>query len=462
MTLIKSISGIRGTVGGKPGENLTPPDVVSFVTSFSHLLSATTERPKIVVGRDGRTTGAALESLVVSTLILCGADVISIGLTTTPTIEMYITKQGASGGIMLSASHNPQEWNALKLFNHKGEFIDQAMGEQLLNLSSQGNFTYSKYDQIGTVKHSNNAIEHHIKSILQLPLVLVEPIKKKNFRVVVDCVNSTGALAFPPLFKELGCEFLLIHNEISGEFSHNPEPLEENLSELSLAVKDFKADLGIAVDPDVDRLAFMDENGHYCGEEFTLVMVANWVLDNTPGSTVSNLSSTMALRELTEKRGLKYSASAVGEVNVVEKMKSVKAVIGGEGNGGVIYPDLHYGRDAVVGVALMLSALAKNQAKMSDYRNQFPNYKIVKNKIPLTKDIDIDKLMIQVEDLYKSYNPDITDGVKIHFDHGWAHLRRSNTEPIIRLYTEGSNEKEAQELARSVKEKVTNLLGQSH
>jgi phosphomannomutase len=458
MTLIKSISGMRGTIGGKAGENLTAIDIVEFSCAYAQLLIENGNTKKVVIGRDGRITGDTVQQLVTHSLILMGIDVLNVGLSTTPTVEMAVSQNHAGGGIIITASHNPKEWNALKFLNNKGEFISHEDGEKILQIAAKRSFHFAHVDQIGTVIHIENSIDDHVQSILDLKLVDAAAVRNKSFKVVVDCVNSTGAIALPILLDALGCQYVLINQEITGDFAHNPEPLEHNLTELSHAVKAHKADLGIAVDPDVDRLAFIDEKGIYCGEEYTLVMVAQWILENDPGSTVSNLSSTIVLRKITESKGLSYAAAAVGEVNVVQKMKDVHAVIGGEGNGGIIYPELHYGRDALVGVALLLTALVKKQSTLSKYRSTFPNYTITKNKIDLTDDIDVDHLLSKVKKHFEDFEIDDQDGVKIYFDEGWTHLRKSNTEAIIRLYAEAPSAQEADYLAERVMKVTSQIL----
>ncbi|MEL6390245.1 MAG: phosphoglucosamine mutase [Bacteroidota bacterium] len=459
MTLIKSISGIRGTIGGRPGSNLTPIDIVEFAAAYASHLLDNNKTVVVVIGRDGRLSGPHVQSLVVQTLLMMGVDVIDLGLSTTPTVELMVTHLNASGGIIITASHNPKEWNALKFLNQHGEFIDAKTGEQLLNLAQTRQFNFANVDQIGSrTSPKVNQFEHHISQLLALPTVHPSAIRKVNFTVVVDCINSTGGLLLRPLMERLGCRVILLHDADYGEFSHNPEPLEQNLDALRHAVVAHEAHLGVAVDPDVDRLAFVDEQGNYCGEEYTLVMIADWVLRHQPGSTVSNLSSTKALREITVGHGQKYHAAAVGEVNVVTKMKEVEATIGGEGNGGVIYPELHYGRDAAVGVALLLSALAYHKETLSAYRNRFPNYTIIKNKIQLTPEINVDELLSSLAALHAEQEVDTQDGVKIYFDNGWVHCRKSNTEPIIRIYAESTTSDEAHQLAYRVQIDIDEIL----
>lgn len=458
MTLIKSISGMRGTIGGQPGTNLTPIDIVSFTSAYGKLVLDKNKSLSVVVGRDGRVTGPQVSALVCNTLLMMGIDVIDLGLSTTPTVEMEVMAQNAGGGIIITASHNPMSYNALKFLKDDGEFIDAASGQKLLDIASKAEFSFAKVTDIGKMIPVHDAIERHVKKIEALPIVDASLVRSKQYSVVVDCINSTGALALPILCRSLGVKCTLINEEINGTFAHNPEPLAHNLTQLSEAVLAHKADMGIALDPDVDRLAFMDENGDYCGEEYTLVMVADYILSQTPGATVSNLSSTKALRDITEKRGQQYYAAAVGEVNVVTKMKAVNAIIGGEGNGGIIYPTLHAGRDALVGIAILLTALAKGNTKLSTYRAQFPEYKMKKDKIQLTPELDVDHLLNTLEEQYNAYETDTQDGVKIYIDEGWVHMRKSNTEPIIRIYTEGPSEDAATAIAERIKASVAVIL----
>jgi phosphomannomutase len=423
MTLIKSISGIRGTIGGREDESLTPLDVVKFTTAFADKI-ITPENKKIVVGRDARLSGAFVNQLVCGTLVSKGAEVVDLGLSTTPTVEMAVVNEEAAGGIILTASHNPKQWNALKLLNNKGEFISAELGQEIIDAVQQADFEYHTIDQIGSYSQKDGYIDWHIEEIKKLPLVDLEAIKKADFSVVVDAVNSTGGIAVPKLLKELGVSNVVeLYCEPTGKFPHNPEPLPEHLKDLSKAVLDNKASLGITVDPDVDRLAFVMENGEMFGEEYTLVAVSDYVLKHQKGNTVSNLSSTRALRDITEKHGGTYEASAVGEVNVVKKMKAINAVIGGEGNGGIIYPELHYGRDALVGIALFLSHLAKFGKPISHLKATYPGYIISKNKISLTPDIDVDAILEGLKDKYKNQPINTIDGVKIEFDNEWVHLR---------------------------------------
>jgi phosphomannomutase len=465
MTLIKSISGIRGTIGGESGNNLTPPDVVKFVSAYGSWVKANCKKEtcKIVIGRDARISGEMVSGLTANTLRGLGIEVIDLGLSTTPSVEIAVPAEKADGGIILTASHNPKEWNALKLLNNKGEFISAKEGEEVLQLAEKGKFEYAKVNKLGAYKKSDKYLQKHIDAIIKLPLVDVEAIKKKNFKVVVDCVNSTGGLFLPPLLNKLGVNSIVeLYCEPTGDFPHNPEPLPENLSEISAAVKKHNADLGFVVDPDVDRLAIVSEDGEMFGEEYTLVAVADYVLKHTKGNTVSNLSSTRALKDVTESHGQQYHASAVGEVNVVEKMKEVNAVIGGEGNGGIIYPELHYGRDALVGIALFLSHLAtfkgKTRKACSELRSTYNDYFISKNKIELTPEINVDEILLQVEKKYKKEAINKTDGLKIEFEHEWVHLRKSNTEPIIRIYAESQSETTANHLASKIISDIREII----
>ena len=448
---------MRGTIGGEAGENLTPIDIVEFVAAFSTIILETTDNPVIAIGRDGRISGSVISNIVANTLVMMGINVVDTGLSTTPTLAMKVLHSEASGGIMITASHNGENWNALKFFNHDGEFISQDMGMRLLELSQARQFTFCTSHDLGTIEYDTHSVEAHVEAILQLSTVSVDAIKQRKFHVAVDCINSTGALGIPSLLDALGCTYTLLNEEITGQFEHDPEPLEKNLSKLSALVKDEKADLGVAVDPDVDRLAFMDEKGSYCGEEYTLVMVADWLLRHQTGNTVSNLSSTIALRKLTEHYGGTYAASPVGEVHVVNKMKETMALIGGEGNGGVIYPALHYGRDALVGIALILSALTEDDASLSKYRSKFPTYYMVKDKVPLASLESADRILEDVASHFGDQEIDRADGVKVYFDDGWTHLRKSNTEPIVRLYSEGPSQDEAVRLANRVKEVIGSM-----
>ena len=449
MTLIKSISGIRGTIGGPSGENLTPPDVVKFTTAYVRLIAARTEgrKPVVVVGRDARISGEMVANLVEGTLLACGADVINAGLCSTPGTEMAVIGNRAGGGIIITASHNPRQWNALKLLNSRGEFLSDAEGKQVLAMSEE-EFDYPEIDAIGHVLSRAPFNDEHIRRVLALPLVDVEAVRRRRYKVVVDAVNSVGGVVIPKLLRELGCEVVELNCEPTGDFAHNPEPLPENLTGISEAVVREKADLGVVVDPDVDRLAFVSEDGTMFGEEYTLVAVADYILSKTPGDTVSNLSSSRALRDVTERHGCRYYASAVGEVNVTTKMREVGAVIGGEGNGGVIYPELHYGRDALVGTALFLTWLTERGLTMTQLRATYPSYFASKNKIQLTPAIDVDKVLREVKGRYSNENVNDIDGVKIDFPENWVHLRKSNTEPIIRVYTEAKSMDEADALAK--------------
>ncbi|QNF33278.1 phosphoglucosamine mutase [Adhaeribacter swui] len=451
MALIKSISGIRGTIGGKAGEALTPLDVVKFTAAFGDWVLQTTQNNTIVVGRDARLSGDMVNKLVAATLQGMGINVIDVGLSTTPTVEMAVPAKKAGGGIILTASHNPKQWNALKLLNDKGEFISDKEGQLVLELAEKEAFEFAQVTKLGKYIQSDTALRKHIKAIVDLPLVDVEAIKAKNFRVVVDAVNSSGGFAVPMLLEALGVtQIEKLYCEPDGNFAHNPEPLPENLREISKVLEKGNFDLGIVVDPDVDRLALVNEDGSMFGEEYTLVAVADYVLQHTKGNTVSNLSSTRALRDVTEKAGGEYFASAVGEVNVVNLMKEQNAVIGGEGNGGIIYPELHYGRDALVGIALFLSHLAKSGLRMSRLRAAYPNYYISKNKIELTPDIDVGDVLVQMQKRYAKQPVNTIDGVKIEFNKEWVHLRRSNTEPIIRIYAESETNATAEHLANKI------------
>ena len=458
MTLIKSISGMRGTIGGVPGDDLTPIDIIGFTCAYGHLIKGDRDKASVVVGRDGRISGPHVHGLVVHSLIMMGIDVIDLDISTTPTVEMAVVDHSAQGGIIITASHNPKEWNALKFLNDRGEFISQEQGQKILQLAEQNNYEFANVEQLGSHLSSQGDMSRHINAILELGIVDVETIKKEKYHVVVDCINSSGTISVPHLLNALNCTYVLINEEMTGEFAHNPEPLAKNLTDLQAAILEHDADLGIAVDPDVDRLAFIDEKGNYCGEEYTLVMVANWILQNTPGPTVSNLSSTYALREITESHNQQYHAAPVGEVNVVNIMKAKNAIIGGEGNGGIIYPELHYGRDALVGIAILLSALANKKVNLSTYRSQMPDYFMSKDKIALTPEIDIDSLLAKVASEYQDKEIDTQDGVKVYFDGGWVHLRKSNTEPIIRLYSEGATPEKAKELAKIVQDFVSKTI----
>ena len=458
MSLIKSISGIRGTIGGRPGEGLSPLDVVKFTSAFATFLQQRNKgkRLTLVVGRDARLSGAMVDRLVVGTLQGMGIDVIETGLSTTPTTEMSVIDKHADGGIIITASHNPKHWNALKLLNARGEFIDAAEGAEVLRLAESEELNFAEVDHLGQVTVDNDTIDHHIERVLQLKLVDVEAIRKANFKVAVDAVNSTGGMAIPRLLRALGVKDVVELNcDATGHFAHNPEPIPANLTDISRVVRENGCDLGVVVDPDVDRLALVCETGEMFGEEYTLVSVADYVLQHTPGNTVSNLSSSRALRDVTRQyAGCEYNAAAVGEVNVTTKMRETGAVIGGEGNGGVIYPELHYGRDALVGVALFLTLLAKRGIKVSELRKTYPDYIISKNRIDLTQGMDVDGLLKRLADKYNATpgcKVTTIDGVKIDFEDGWVHLRKSNTEPIIRIYSEAHTEARANQLAEQVK-----------
>ncbi len=460
MTLIKSISGIRGTIGGKAGEGLNPLDIVKFTSAYATLIrrTSTVKSNKIVVGRDARISGEMVKNVVCGTLMGMGFDVVNIGLASTPTTELAVTMAGACGGIILTASHNPKQWNALKLLNEHGEFLNAAEGEEVLRIAEAEAFEYADIDHIGSYIEDNTYNEKHIESVLALKLVDVEAIRRANFRVAIDCVNSVGGIILPELLHRLGVQHVeKLYCEPTGNFQHNPEPLEKNLGDIMNLMKGGKADVAFVVDPDVDRLAMICEDGTMYGEEYTLVTVADYVLKHTPGNTVSNLSSTRALRDVTRKYGMQYNAAAVGEVNVVTKMKETNAVIGGEGNGGVIYPESHYGRDALVGIALFLSHLAHEGKKISELRASYPNYYIAKNRIDLTPQTDVDAILAKVKDLYKAEEINDIDGVKIDFPDKWVHLRKSNTEPIIRVYSEAATMEAADELGKQIMDIVYSL-----
>lgn len=457
MALIKSISGIRGTIGGKPGENLTPVDVVKFAAAFGSILAENKKSTRIVIGRDGRISGAMVQDLVINTLVGLGINVVDLGLSTTPTVEVAVKMEKADGGIILTASHNPREWNALKLLNEEGEFISAETGQRVLDLAAREDFSFAQVDKLGSVAQNDTYLQKHIDSIVKYPLVNAKAIAKKNFKVVVDAINSTGAMYVPALLKALGInEVIILNGEVNGRFAHNPEPLPEHLSQLCSEVVQQKADLGIAVDPDVDRLCFVNEDGSLFGEEFTLVAIADYVLGKRKGNTVSNMSSTKALKEVTQKHGGEYFPSAVGEVNVVKKMKEVKAVIGGEGNGGIIVPDFHYGRDALIGIGLFLSHLAGHKKGIKSLRGTYPDYFISKNKIELTPGTDVKAIFEKIKSKYSKNPVNTEDGLKISFENDWVHLRTSNTEPIIRIYAESDFETTANNIAmqlmRDIKE----------
>lgn len=459
MALIKSISGIRGTIGGTAGENLTPVDLVKFTSAFALLLKKKNALPKVVVGRDGRISGAVTQALVVNTLLAMGVQVIDAGLSTTPTVELAVKWEEADGGIIITASHNPKEWNALKLLNSDGEFISAEDGDFVLTNAAEANFVFSNVDKLGTHTLRTDFMEKHIQAVLEYPLIDVELIASKKFRVVVDAINSTGALIVPAMLERLGvAEVILINGEVNGKFAHNPEPLPENLSGLSAEVRKRKADFGIAVDPDVDRLCFVCEDGSMFGEEYTLVAVADYVLSKRSGNTVSNMSSTKALKEITLKNGGEYFPSAVGEVNVVKKMKEVNAVIGGEGNGGIIVPDFHYGRDALIGIGLFLSSFAGFKNGLKAFRSRYPDYFISKNKVELENGINVKAIFEKIREKYGRHPINTEDGLKIEFDSDWVHLRTSNTEPIIRIYAESHFETTANNIAMRLMQDIKEFL----
>jgi phosphomannomutase len=462
MTLIKSISGFRGTIGGQAGDNLTPIDAVLFAAAYGTWLKNQTSDPtlRVVIGRDARISGPMVSNLVANTLIGLGIHVVDLGLSTTPTVEIAVPLEKAHGGIILTASHNPKQWNALKLLNHRGEFLSAQAGAEVLALSEAGTFDFASVDELGTHTHDDSYLSKHIDSILALPLVNRSAIAAANFKVVVDAVNSSGGIFVPALLDALGVtQITKLYCEPTGHFPHNPEPLPEHLGDLANEIKANQADLGITVDPDVDRLAMVCEDGSMFGEEYTLVAVADYVLSKTPGATVSNLSSTRALRDVTEEwHKQTYAAAAVGEVNVVEKMKAIQAVIGGEGNGGIIYPESHYGRDALVGIALFLSHLAEKKCKVSELRDQYPAYTISKNKIELTPNVDVDDILTNMARAYAHEEVDTTDGVKIYIGKEWVHLRKSNTEPIIRIYSESKNAEAADALAKRIISEIQALI----
>ncbi len=461
MTLIKSISGIRGTIGGKVGYNLTPVDTVKFASAYGTFLKNNSDKKQltVVIGRDARISGSMIHNLVVHTLVGLGINVIDLGLSTTPTVEVAVPLEKADGGIILTASHNPKQWNALKLLNNKGEFLNGEEGAKILDIAEKDAYVFADVDSLGIVTPKSDYMNIHIDEVLRLKLVDVEAVKKKNFKVVVDAVNSSGGIVIPALLKKMGVEVVELYCDPNGHFPHNPEPLKEHLGDICELVKKEKADFGIVVDPDVDRLAFITNEGEMFGEEYTLVAVADYVLSKTPGNTVSNLSSSRALRDITEQRGGKYEASAVGEVNVVELMKKTNAVLGGEGNGGIIYPEIHYGRDALVGIALFLTYLAQQDKTVSELRAVYPQYYMSKNKIELTPRLNVDLILEQIAFNYSNQKVTTIDGVKIDFPTSWAHLRKSNTEPIIRIYTEASTQEEADNLAMRMMEELRVIAG---
>ena len=460
MSLIKSISGIRGTIGGKVDDNLTPVDVVKFTAAFGTWLQKTQNKKELtfVIGRDARISGAMVNSLVTATLQGLGINVVDLGLSTTPTVEVMVPELNADGGIILTASHNPKQWNALKLLNEKGEFISGKDGAEMLEIAEKEDFNFAEVDDLGKYETKTDAFDIHIQKILDLPMVDADAVKAKKFKVVLDAVNSTGGISLPPLLEKLGCEVVKLYCEPNGQFPHNPEPLKEHLTDICNLIKKEGADVGIVVDPDVDRLALIDENGEMFGEEYTLVAVADYLLRHRKGVAISNLSSSRALRDVARNLDSEYFASAVGEVNVVTLMKEKDAVIGGEGNGGIIYPDLHYGRDSLVGVALFLTHLAKENKTVSELRATYPAYYMGKKKIELTPEIDVDALLVKMQEEYKNEEISTIDGVKIDFPENWVHLRKSNTEPIIRIYTEAFSQQEADELADKMIEKIKSLI----
>ena len=455
MALIKSISGIRGTIGDKPGENLSPVDIVKFTAAFGSFISKNKENSIVVIGRDGRISGPMIRDLVVSTLTGLGIDVIDLGLSTTPTVEIAVKMEKAVGGIIITASHNPKEWNALKLLNSEGEYISAEVGEKVLAIAASEDFDFAPVDQLGSVTLNDSYLQKHIDAVLNYPLVNAPAIARKNFKIVVDVINSTGAIFVPALLKALGVnDVIILNGEVNGKFAHNPEPLPQHLSQLSNEVDKQKADLGIAVDPDVDRLCFVCEDGSMFGEEYTLVAIAEYILSKKKGNTVSNMSSTKALKEITLKHGGEYFPSAVGEVNVVKKMKQVNAIIGGEGNGGIIVPDFHYGRDALIGIGLFLSHLANHKKGIKSLRNKYPDYFISKNKIDLEKGVDVKPIFEKIRKKYKKNPVNTEDGIRIEFDNDWVHLRTSNTEPIIRIYAESNFETTANNIAKRLMQDI--------
>jgi phosphomannomutase len=459
MALIKSISGIRGTIGGKTNDNLTPLDVVKFAAAYGTWLMQQSDNHTIIIGRDGRISGEMVSSLVVNTLLGLGLHVIDLGLSTTPTVEMAVQFEKAAGGIILTASHNPKEWNALKLLNNKGEFISGDEGKLILDLAAAEDFNFAPVDKLGTYTKDETSLQKHIDAVANYPLVDVAAIKKAKFKIVIDAVNSTGAIAVPAMLKALGVkDIIVINEEVNGKFAHNPEPLPEHLTQLSNEVVKENAHLGIAVDPDVDRLCFVCEDGSMFGEEYTLVAVADYVLSKSSGNTVSNMSSTRALKDVTIKHGGEYFPSAVGEVNVVNKMKAVNAVIGGEGNGGIIVPDLHYGRDALIGIALFLTHLANSKKSIKQLRNTYPDYFMSKNKIALENGVDVKTIFEKIKDKYKNHPINTEDGLKIEFDTDWVHLRTSNTEPIIRIYAESNFETTSDNIAKRLMQDIGQMM----
>ena len=461
MTLIKSISGIRGTIGGVVGDNLTPVDAVKFASAYGTFLinNSNKEKLTVVVGRDARISGPMIHNLITNTLIGLGIDIIDLGLSTTPTVEIAVPLEKADGGIILTASHNPKQWNALKLLNSKGEFLSAAEGELILKIAEQESFVFSEVDHLGTISENDAYMDIHVDEVLNLPLVDADSVAKRKYKVVVDAVNSSGGIIIPKLLEQMGVEVVKLYCEPNGHFPHNPEPLKEHLGDICKLVLEEKADFGIVVDPDVDRLAFISNDGEMFGEEYTLVACADYVLSKTPGNTVSNMSSSRALRDITNKYNGSYQASAVGEVNVVELMKATNAIIGGEGNGGIIYPELHYGRDSLVGVALFLTYLANHEKTVAELRASYPQYYMSKNKIELTPQIDVDAILVAMTEKYKSEDITTIDGVKIDFAENWVHLRKSNTEPIIRIYTEAKTQDEADALALRIIAEIKGIVG---
>ncbi|MCX8483539.1 MAG: phosphoglucosamine mutase [Crocinitomicaceae bacterium] len=461
MTLIKSISGIRGTIGGVVGDNLTPVDAVKFASAYGTFLKNNSKKDKltVVVGRDARISGPMIHNLITNTLIGLGIDIIDLGLSTTPTVEIAVPMEKADGGIILTASHNPKQWNALKLLNSKGEFLSATEGELILKIADDEAFVFSEVDHLGTIFENDAYMDIHVDEVLNLPLVDAAIVAKRKYKVVVDAVNSSGGIIIPKLLEQMGVEVVKLYCEPNGHFPHNPEPLKEHLGDICKLVLEEKADFGIVVDPDVDRLAFISNDGEMFGEEYTLVACADYVLSKTPGNTVSNMSSSRAFRDITNKHKGSYQASAVGEVNVVELMKATHAIIGGEGNGGIIYPELHYGRDSLVGVALFLTYLANQEKTVSELRASYPQYYMSKNKIELTPQIDVDAILVAMTDKYQSEDITTIDGVKIDFAENWVHLRKSNTEPIIRIYTEAKTQSEADALALSIIAEIKGIAG---
>ena len=461
MTLIKSISGIRGTIGGVVGDNLTPVDAVKFASAYGTFLKNNSNKEKltVVVGRDARISGPMIHNLITNTLIGLGIDIIDLGLSTTPTVEIAVPLEKADGGIILTASHNPKQWNALKLLNNKGEFLSAAEGELILKIAEEESFVFSEVDHLGTISENEAYMDIHVDEVLNLPLVDADSVAKRKYKVVVDAVNSSGGIIIPKLLEQMGVEVVKLYCEPNGHFPHNPEPLKEHLGDICKLVLEEKADFGIVVDPDVDRLAFISNDGEMFGEEYTLVACADYVLSKTPGNTVSNMSSSRALRDITNKHNGSYQASAVGEVNVVELMKATNAIIGGEGNGGIIYPELHYGRDSLVGVALFLTYLANQEKTVAELRASYPQYYMSKNKIELTPHIDVDAILVAMTEKYKSEDITTIDGVKIDFSENWVHLRKSNTEPIIRIYTEAKTQGEADALALRIIAEIKGIVG---